>query len=107
MNRSAPFLLALLIAVTGCQKKTVGPSKPITDACSLITNDEVKKVQESEVKEAKSSQASDGSFLIGQCFYTTDPFNKSVSLAITQRDNASEKARDPRTFWEETFTKYL
>lgn len=107
MNRSFAFLFALLVTFTGCQKsKPAATSKVITDACSLITNDEVQKVQESPVKEAKSSEASDGSFRLGQCFYTTETFNKSVSLAITQRDTASDKARDPKTFWQETFGKY-
>ena len=108
MNKSFPFLIGLVIAFTGCQKsKPAGPPKVITDACSLITNDEIQKVQESPVKDAKSSQASDGRFLIGQCFYTTETFNKSVSLAITQRDSSSDKAQDPKTFWHETFAKYV
>lgn len=109
MNKSFPFVLALLIALSGCQKSktTAGPQKVVTDACSLITNDEVQKVQEAKVADAKSSEASDGRFRIGQCFYTTEPFNKSVSLAVTQRDAASDKAVDPKTFWRETFAKYL
>lgn len=108
MNRFSPLAFALIIAFTGCQKsKPAGPAKVITDACSLITNDEVEKIQGSEVRDAKSSEASDGRFRIGQCFYTTETFNKSVTLAITQRDNASPKAEDPKTFWQETFAKYI
>jgi hypothetical protein len=109
MSKSFPFLLGLVIALAGCQKfkPAAGPAKVIADACSLITNDEVQKIQDSPVKDAKSSQASDGRFLIGQCFYTTETFNKSVSLAITQRDSASDKAQDPQTFWHETFAKYV
>lgn len=108
MNTSLPVALVLLIAFSGCQKpKPVATEqKVITDACSLITNDEVQKVQESKVADAKASETSDGHFRIGQCFYTTEPFNKSVSLAITQRDTASDKAVDPKTFWQETFGKY-
>lgn len=109
MNKALPLLLAALIASTGCQKfkpASAAPEKQIDDACSLITKDEIQKVQESPVKDAKSSQATDGRFRIGQCFYTTETFNKSVSLAITQRDTASEKAADPKTFWKETFSAY-
>jgi hypothetical protein len=108
MNRFSPFGIALLIAFAGCKKlaPTASTPKGPIDACSLITKEEIQKVQESPVTEAKSSEASDGSFRIGQCFYTTETFNKSVTLAITQRDNASEKARDPKTFWKETFGKY-
>ena len=108
MNRSFPIVVALLIAFSGCKKSetSAGPPKVINDACSLITNDEVQKIQDSPVTDAKSSEASDGRFRIGQCFYTTDTFNKSVSLAVTQRDTASDKAVDPKTFWHDTFAKF-
>ena len=108
-NHFFTFGVVLAVALTSCKKPapTAAAQKGPIDACSLITKDEIQKVQESPVTEAKSSEASDGSFRIGQCFYTTETFSKSVTLAITQRDNASEKGRDPKAFWKETFTKYL
>jgi hypothetical protein len=98
----------MLLAFTGCQKSkpTTASPRANIDACSLITNDEVQKIEESAVKDAKSSESSDDSFRIAQCFYTTEVFNKSVSLAITQRNSASEKGRDPKEFWKETFGRY-
>src|SRR4029077_1341196 len=33
-------------------------------------------------------------------------FNKSVSLAVTQRDPVSPSARDPKEFWQQTFGRY-
>jgi hypothetical protein len=58
------------------------------------------------VKEAKPSENSDGGFRVAQCFYTTDPFNKSVSLAVTQSDSTSNNAGNPKDFWKETFGRY-
>ena len=108
MNKSFPFLILMLVAFTSCQKSkpTVTSPRANIDPCSLITNDEVQKIEESAVKDAKSSEGSDDSFRIGQCFYTTEVFNKSVSVAITQRNSASEKGRDPKEFWKETFGRY-
>ncbi len=97
-----------MLGLAGCQKSKTTSASPTTkiDACSLITKDEVQKIEGSPVKDAKSSDTSGGGFQIGQCFYTTEVFNKSVSLAVTQRALASENARDPKTFWKETFGRY-
>jgi hypothetical protein len=58
------------------------------------------------VKDTKPSQQSDGKFRYSQCFYTTEVFNMSVSLALTERDPASDSARDPREFWKDAFVRY-
>ena len=111
MNRYFLLAIPLMVAVTGCQKsKTESASNqsnnPRIDACSLITKDEVQKIQESPVQDVKPSENSDGSFRFSQCFYSTQVFNKSVSLAVTQRDPASPTARDPKTLWKDTFGRY-
>jgi hypothetical protein len=103
------FSVALLASMASCQKTktTVSPSKQEKiDACALITNEEVKAIQGSAIKDVKSSEQSDGNFRIAQCFYNAEPFNKSVSLAVTQSDPASTKARTPTDFWKETFGRY-
>jgi hypothetical protein len=108
MNRHLSFAISLLLALSACQKSktsSVSQSGPIS-ACDLITNDEVQSIQGSPVKDVKPSEASDGKFRIAQCFYTTEVFNRSVSLAVTQRDPAGASARDPREFWKDTFGKY-
>jgi hypothetical protein len=108
MNRSFSLVIALLLGLAGCQKSKTTSASPTVkiDACSLITKEEVQKIQGSPVTDAKSSETSDGSFQFGQCFYSTEVFNQSVSLAVTQRALASENARDPKTFWKETFGRY-
>jgi len=108
MNRHLSFAISLLLFLAACQKSktsSVSQSGPIA-ACDLITNDEVQSIQGSPVKDVKPSEASDGTFRIAQCFYATEVFNKSVSLAVTQRGPASNTARNPKEFWKDTFGKY-
>jgi hypothetical protein len=103
------FSITLLTALASCQKtKTTAVSAKgqKIDACALITNEEVQAIQGSPIKDVKNSEQSDGTFRIAQCFYNAETFNKSVSLAVTQSDPASTKARTPRDFWKETFGRY-
>ena len=108
MNRYFLFTLALLVVLAGCRKSKTESvaNRPNVDPCALITNDDVKAIQGASVKDMKGSDQSDGRFRIAQCFYTADPFNKSVSLAVTQRDPVSPTARDPKAFWKDTFGRY-
>jgi hypothetical protein len=110
MNRHFLLAITLLVAVTGCKKSSISTSvaqQPRSgDVCGLITNAEVQAIEGSPVKETKPSQQSDGKFRYSQCFYTTEVFNMSVSVALTERDPASDSARDPREFWKETFGRY-
>jgi hypothetical protein len=98
--------IVLLIAFAGCQKSRPLSKRGKIDPCSLITNEEVGGIQGSPVKDTKGSENADGSFRIAQCFYTVDPFNRSVSIAVTQADPASAKPRDPAVFWKDTFARY-
>ena len=114
INRRTAFALLILplVALTGCQKSKTSGSTPASkrskiEACSLITNNEAQEIQGSPIKDAKGSDQSDSSFRVAQCFYTAETFNKSVSLAVTQSDPASAKARNPKDFWKETFGRYV
>ncbi|HXP35669.1 MAG TPA: hypothetical protein VN827_08990 [Chthoniobacterales bacterium] len=103
------FSIGLLATLASCQKSetTAGSAKgPKIDPCGLITNEEVQAIQGSPIRNVKGSEQSDGSFRIAQCFYNAETFNKSVSLAVTQSDPASAKARTPKDFWKETFGRY-
>jgi hypothetical protein len=106
------FLILLLSSFPGCRRAggpapaTSGKEQPKIEACALITNEEVQQIQGAPVKDTKPGENSDGRFRIAQCFYTTDPFNKSVSLAVTQSDATSADARNPKDFWKETFGRY-
>jgi len=101
--------ITLMSTLAGCQKtKTASaPSnRPKIDACGLIKAEEVQSIQGSPVKDVKGSENADSTFRIAQCFYTADPFNKSVSLAVTQSNPSSPQARNPRDFWKDTFGRY-
>ncbi len=103
------FSIALLATLASCQKSKTDSAvskRPKIYACTLITGEEVQAIQGSPVRDAKASEQSDGSFRVGQCFYSAETFNKSVSLAVTQSDPASAKARNPKDFWKETFGRY-
>ena len=73
-----------LLAVSGCRKQ---PGTVITrDACSLIAKQEVESVQQTQLNDVKSSERSEGVFLVSQCFYIAAEFSKSVNLALVQTD---------------------
>jgi hypothetical protein len=108
MSRYFLITIALLLTLSACGKsKSESAVKlPNIDACALIKNDEIQSIQGAPVTNAKGSAQSDSRFRIAQCFYNTEPFNKSVSLAVTQSDPASPSARDPKEFWNQTFGVY-
>jgi len=76
------------------------------DGCSLITKEEISAVQNTSVTEAKSSEGSDGSHLIAQCYYASSGPNLSVSIAVTQFDPNNVAAPSPRELWEQTFGRF-
>jgi len=76
------------------------------DACSLVSKEEVESVQQTPVKDAKSSERSDGTFRISQCLYTAAEFSKSVNLSLIQTDPNEPSKRRPKDFWKEKFGAY-
>lgn len=72
------------------------------DACSLIQNQEVAKVQGGAIKEAKSNQRNDGQFVMSQCFYTAEDFVRSVSLTVFQ-PNPADPSKQPKDYFAEKF----
>jgi hypothetical protein len=99
------FLASLASCRKGISSSPV-TTRPKIETCALITKDEVGTIEGSPIQDAKQSENSDGSFQVGQCFYNAETFNKSVSVAVTQADPASPKARSPKDFWKETFGRY-
>jgi hypothetical protein len=79
------------------------PAGSKSGACRLLTSEDIEAVQGEAVKEAKGGERADGPLLIGQCFYTTANFNKSVSLTLTQKNAASSEAGGPKEFWKRQF----
>ena len=73
-----------------------------TDACALLTSDEIKSVQGEAITESKASASSDAGFSITQCFYRTPTFTKSVSLGVTRTGAGGQSIRE---FWHERFER--
>jgi len=72
----------------------------------LITKEEVGAVQGTTISDTKSSEGSDGTYLITQCYYAATGPNLSVSLAITQPDPRNPTTRSAREQWEQTFGRF-
>lgn len=75
-----------------------------TDACALLTSQEIRSVQGEPLKETKGSGSAEKGFSISQCFFTLPTFNNSISLVVTQKGDGAD-SRDPKEFWEATFDK--
>jgi hypothetical protein len=98
------LVTSLLMFLCGCTKR--GGVSVTRDACSLVSKDEVESVQAAPVNETKSSEHSDGVFLVSQCFYTAAEFSKSVALALVRSDPKQGSKRSPKDFWKEKFDPY-
>jgi len=78
----------------------------VRDVCSLVSKKDVESVEAAPVNETKSSEHSDGVFLVSQCFYAAAEFSKSVTLALVRSDPKQGSKRRPKDFWKEKFDPY-
>jgi hypothetical protein len=95
---------SLLAILGGCSERR--GATVTRDACGLVSKEEVESVQGSPVNETKSSEHSDGVFLVSQCLYTAAEFSKSVTLALVRSDPKQGSKRSPKDFWKEKFDPY-
>jgi hypothetical protein len=98
------LVTSLLVIFCGCKERRAATVK--SDACKLISKEEVESVQATPVNETKSSERSDDLFYVSQCFYTTAESSKSVSLALVQENPDQQHKRTPKDFWKEKFGPY-
>jgi hypothetical protein len=104
-----PLLLCAVVLSTACRRDTA-PPKPRADtspldACVLIQKKEIESLQHSPISQTKSSESAGGDFRVSQCFYTAAEFNKSVNLAVAQKNPSDTRGRTPKQFWQETFDR--
>ena len=119
------LLLLLLFVVTcaGCRKaqqtaagqasspvqqkvlQQTGTANPKIAACKLITIEEVGAIQGAKITDTKSSAGRSGNLLMSQCYYAAVEPNKSVSLAVIEKDPQSAES-DPRRFWAQTLIPF-
>jgi len=98
------LVTSLLMLFGGCTKRQ--GASVTRDACSVVSKEEVESVQAALVNETKTSEHSDGVFLVSQCFYTAAEFSKSVTLALVRSDPKEGSKRSPKDFWKEKFDPY-
>jgi len=78
------------------------PPRPLLDACTLLTSDDIQSVQGEPITETRPDRKISDGLAIAQCFYTLPSFNRSVSLVLVQKDIASGSRR-PVQEWKEMF----
>ena len=120
MVRVGFVYIFLLIFLTSCKRPVPSvsstpnpepaapPARQIQkiEACGLITKEEVGSVQSTAISDAKSSEVSDGVYLITQCYYASTGPNLSISLAVIQIDPKSPTGRSSRERWKQTFGRF-
>jgi hypothetical protein len=101
------------LGLAGCEKPpspVATPNQrttsPTTDACKLITKEEVAGIQGTTIINTKDSTVPNGSFLVSQCYYSSNEPDKSVSLAVNEADPANRAGMEPAKYWEQTFGRY-
>jgi hypothetical protein len=71
-----------------------------SDACSLLTKEEIQAVQGEPFKETKPSQKSGSGLIVSQCYFELPTPVNSVVLTVTRK---AEGGRDPSESWQEIF----
>jgi hypothetical protein len=72
----------------------------------LVSKEDVESVQQIPIRDAHSSERSDGTFKISQCVYTAAELSKSVNVDLIQADPNEPGKRSPKDFWKEKFDPY-
>ncbi len=107
------FVACFLVACGACSKReeaavpektgapSPAPAASPTDACSLLTSEEIQAIQGEPLQDAKLSRPGDGALAISQCFFGLPSFAKSISLQVVGKGSGSRGARED---WREIFS---
>ena len=90
--------LGLTVAAVGCGR--VRSTAQVSDACSLLTSEEIASVQGETVQATKGGSRADGGLSTSQCFFQLPTFSRSISLEVTEDVSGSGKTEQ---FWERRF----
>lgn len=97
-------LVCALAALSACRKSAssvASASRAKLDACTLLNAQDVKEVQNAPLKDTKVSEQGNGTMLISQCYFATDPPHQSISLSTTQSDPASHNSDAAKEYWRQ------
>ncbi|MBV9302222.1 MAG: hypothetical protein JOY62_06450 [Acidobacteriaceae bacterium] len=79
-----------------------GPAAKTPDACKLLSNSVIEKVQGEPVTQAKPSSGKRGSVMISECLYSLPTSSNSISISLTLPDPGGSKV-GPRDVWKHSF----
>lgn len=74
----------------------------LQNACALLTPAEIESWTGRAVAERTASESSGEGLLVSQCFYRSEAFDGSVSLAVTRSEEGSGQAREQ---WSRMFSR--
>jgi hypothetical protein len=94
------FATAILLLASAAAAPSAAAARAF-DACSLLTNAEIRAVQRDPVASTKSTEPQRERFAVSQCFFTLTPFSKSISLEVTRRRPGEREG--PRDYWKQLF----
>ena len=84
---------------SGQRGSSIGAEHP--NACALLTPTEIERWTGRAVAERTASESSGEGLLVSQCFYRSEAFDRSVSLAVTRSEAENGWAREQ---WSRMFS---
>ena len=80
----------------------VQPARPATDACTLLTDDDVKSTLAVVVRERRPASDASPGLLLAQCYLATDG-PRSVSIAVAGGATSRSNTTTAREYWRRQF----
>ena len=96
------FFLTVFAFISLGTDSGVAPEKQ-WDPCSLLTKSEIQAVQGHVPSHKIPSEQPAGSFRFTQCFYRTQEYTSSVSVAVGIPLATDSKRVGPRQYWQQQF----
>jgi len=90
----------MLTAVIVAMMLQANPAK--TDACALLTNEDVQRVLGVSVRERQPGTQDARGVLLAQCYLSTGSA-RSISIALAGSTRAGGRTITPRQFWRDNF----
>ena len=86
---------------TPAEKKITAtePARPVPDACTLLTSDEIKSVLGEPVQQTKPSSQADAGMTMSQCYFALPTAANSAVLTVIRKGGGNAT----REWWDETF----
>jgi hypothetical protein len=96
---AARILAAIVLAGTAFQ---AAPARTAVgrNVCDLLQGEEIRSVQQVELKDRKASEQVNGGMRFAHCFFATTDFSHSISLSLITAQHGPHAVR---RFWEKTF----